>query len=142
MADQSQGVIPHLVVDGAAEALEFYKAALGAKETGRHTADDGKRLMHAEMEVNGAKVYLMDDFPELRETDGSHVQPPKAAGSTSVTLHLDVESCDRAVERAAAAGATVTMPPEDAFWGARYAQIVDPFGHSWSFAHPLPGAGG
>jgi PhnB protein len=142
MADQSQGVIPHLVVDGAAEAIEFYKAALGAVETGRHAADDGKRLMHAEVEVNGAKIYLMDDFPEFRDTYGSHVLPPKSAGSTSVTLHLDVENCDAAVERAAAAGATVIMPPEDAFWGARYAQIVDPFGHSWSFAHKLPGAGG
>ena len=54
-------------------------------------------------------------------------------------MHLEVADCDAAVKRAADAGATVTMPPMDAFWGARYGQVVDPFGHAWSFAHPLPG---
>jgi PhnB protein len=70
------------------------------------------------------------------------VLPPSTAGATSVTLHLEVADCDAAVERAAAAGAQDTMAPMDAFWGARYAQIIDPFGHSWSFAHPLPKANG
>jgi PhnB protein len=142
MTDRQQGVIPHLVVDGAAAALEFYKQALGATETGRHTADDGKRLMHAEMTVNGAKIYLMDDFPEYYAEHGDHAQPPKSAGFTSVVLHLDVDDCDAAVACAEAAGAKVVMPPWDAFWGLRYAQIVDPFGHAWSFAHPLPQSAG
>lgn len=140
MTTQAQGVIPHLVVDDAATALAFYQKALGAKETMRVPAEDGKRLMHAEIQVNGAKIYLRDDFPEFRDSCGmNHVQPPKAMAATSVTLHLDVENCDEAVKRAEAAGAKVTMPPADAFWGARYAQVVDPFGHAWSFAHPLPG---
>jgi uncharacterized glyoxalase superfamily protein PhnB len=64
---------------------------------------------------------------------------PNALGGTPVTLHLEVADCDEAVKRAVAAGAKVTMPPMDAFWGARYAQVVDPFGHAWSFAHPLRG---
>ncbi|MGF1611660.1 MAG: VOC family protein [Kiloniellales bacterium] len=143
MTEQTQGVIPHLVVEDAAAALEFYKQALGARETMRVPAEDGKRLLHAELQVNGARIYLRDDFPDFREQCGAnHVQPPKQMGGTSVTLHLDVEDCDAAVKRAETAGATVTMPPEDAFWGARYAQVVDPYGHAWSFAHPLPGAPG
>jgi PhnB protein len=139
MSEQAQGVIPHLVVEDCAAALEFYKQALGATEAMRVPAEDGKRLLHSEIQVNGARVFVRDDFPEYREQCGSKgVLPPKVAGGTSVTMHLEVENCDAAVERAAAAGATVTMPPEDAFWGARYAQVVDPFGHAWSFAHPLP----
>ena len=141
MAEQAQGVFPHLVVDDAAAALEFYGRALGATERMRMPAQDGKRIMHAEMEVNGATIMIMDDFPEFRASHGmNHKLPPKISGATSVTLHLEVANCDEAVKRAEAAGATVVMPPDDAFWGARYAQILDPFGHSWSFAHPLPQA--
>lgn len=139
MTEPTQGVIAHLVVDDAGAAIEFYKKALGATEAMRVPADDGKRLLHAELEVNGARLYVRDDFPEFRDSCGmNRVQPPKTLGATSVTLHLYVENCDQAVQCAEAAGAIVTMPPEDAFWGARYAQVVDPFGHAWSFAHPLP----
>jgi len=138
MADRAQGIIPHLVVNDAAAALEFYKKALGASETMRLPAEDGKRLLHSEIVVNGAKIFVRDDFAECRASHGEDtVLPPNAIGGTSVTLHLDVANCDEAVTRAAAAGAKVTMPPWDAFWGARYAQVVDPFGHAWSFAHPL-----
>jgi PhnB protein len=139
MVDKVQGVIPHLIVDGAAAALDFYKKALGATEAMRVPADDGKRLLHAEMEVNGARIFLMDDFPEHRTGDRAGKKlTPQALGGTPVLLHLEVANCDDAVKHAASAGAKVTMPPADAFWGARYAQIVDPFGHSWSFSHPLP----
>ncbi len=135
-----QSLVPHLVVAGAEAAIAFYKTALGATELMRLPSDDGVRLMHAELLVNGAKVYLHDDFPEHR---GSHGETaPSALGGTSVTLHLEVPDCDAAVKRAADAGATVTLAPWDSFWGARYAKIRDPFGHSWSFAHPLPGAPG
>ena len=143
MTDQTQGVIPHLVVDDAAAAIEYYKKALGASEVFRMPAEDGKRLLHAEIAVNGAKIYVRDDFPEFRASPGcSQVLPPTAMTGTSVTLHLDVADCDAAVKRAEAAGATVTMPPEDAFWNARYAQVMDPFGHAWSFAHMLPAKAG
>lgn len=137
MADQTQGVTPHLVVDGAVEALDFYKRALGAVEVMRLPAQDGKRLLHAEMRINGSRVFLTDCSPEDRDGHSGKISGPKQLGGTAVIMHLDVPDCDKAVERAAAAGATVILAPWDAFWGARYAQIIDPFGHAWSFAHPL-----
>src|SRR3546814_17943204 len=84
--------------------------------------------MHAEITVNGGRIFVRDDFPEFSEGRSS---TPARLGGTPVTLHLEVADCDEAVKRAAAAGAKVTMPPTDAFWGARYAQIIDPFGHAW-----------
>ncbi|MFZ5790190.1 MAG: VOC family protein [Pseudomonadota bacterium] len=142
MADQAQGVIPHLVVNDAAAALEFYKKGLGATEVMRLPAQDGKRLMHAEIAVNGARMFVRDHFPEhcpaaAGGREAGKLAPPAALGGTAVTLHLEVADCDEAVRRIVAAGATVTMAPMDAFWGARYGQVVDPFGHAWSFAHPL-----
>ena len=141
MTDQAkaQGVIPHLVVRDAAAALEFYKNGMGATETMRLPAEDGKRILHSEIQLNGARVFVRDHFPEhCRMGHGENCQgPPDELGGTPVTLHLEVTNCDDAVNRAVEAGAKVIMPPMDAFWGARYAQIVDPFGHSWSFAHPL-----
>jgi PhnB protein len=140
MAEQQQGVIPHLVVANAVEALAFYAKAFGATETMRLPSDRDGRLMHAEITVNGSKIFVRDDFPDYRaEHCDDRVLPPHLLGGTSLTLHLEVPDCDEAVRRAKAAGATVVMPPIDAFWGARYAQIADPYGHVWSFAHPLPG---
>jgi PhnB protein len=140
---QQQGVIPHLVVDGASAAIDFYKAALGATETLRMPAQDGQRLMHAELAINGARVFMMDDFPEHRATCGDGaIGSARQLGGTPVMLHLEVENCDAAVARAEAAGAKVILQPFDAFWGARYGQVIDPFGHGWSFAHPLPGQPG
>src|SRR5512134_2958735 len=129
---EQQGIIPHLVVDNAAAALDFYRRAFGATEIMRMPAEDGKRLIHAELLVNGARLFVRDHFPEHCPTPGNdptgHRQaPPREIGGTPVTLHLEVANCDAAVKRASDAGASVTMPPWDAFWGARYAQIVDPF---------------
>ena len=132
----TQVVTPHLVVKDANAAIDFYKKALGAIETLRMPAQDGKRLMHAEIQLNGARVFLMDDFPEHRGP-GDHVDavfPPDQMKGTSVTMHLEVENCDTAVKRARDAGATVTMEPWDSFWGARYARIIDPFGVRWGIA--------
>ncbi|MCA8962875.1 MAG: VOC family protein [Planctomycetes bacterium] len=126
-----EGLIPHLVCDGAAEALEFYKKALGAEEVLRMPAPDGKRLMHAEMKLDGKPVFLADDFPEFC---GGKSQNPRALGGTPLTVHRYVEDCDAAIDRAVEAGATVKMPATDMFWGDRYGAVVDPFGHSWSFA--------
>src|SRR5882672_10821049 len=142
MTDPVQIVTPHLVVNDANAAIEFYKKALGATEALRMPAQDGKRLMHAELNFNGARIFVMDDFPEHRGSHGvDAVFPPDQIKGTSVTMHLEVADCDAAVKRAADAGATVTLAPWDSFWGARYARIMDPFGHSWSFAHPLPAKG-
>lgn len=134
-ADQgpTTGVTPHLTIrDGrAAEAVDFYKAAFGAEEATRMPADDGKRLMHAHVRINGGSVMLKDDFPEYR--GGPSLAP------ASVTLHLQVDDADRWIERAVAAGAEVTMPIADQFWGDRYGQVQDPFGHSWSIGAPVKG---
>ena len=139
MTTQQQGVIPHLVLDGASAAIDFYKAALGATETLRMPAQDGKRLMHAELAINGARIFLMDDFPEHRATCGDGaIGSARQLGGTPVMLHLEVDNCDAAVAQAEAAGAKVILQPFDAFWGARYGQVIDPFGHGWSFAHALP----
>ncbi len=126
-----KGLIPHLVVKGAAKAIEFYTTALGAVELARMPPDDG-RLMHATLKIGDATLFLCDDSPEYC---GGMSRAP--AGPSPVTLHLCVPNCDAAIAQAAGAGATVTMPAADMFWGDRYGQIVDPFGHAWSFSHSL-----
>ncbi|MBN9117905.1 MAG: VOC family protein [Planctomycetes bacterium] len=125
------GLIPHLVVNGGAKAIEFYKAALGAEEIARMPAPDG-RLMHAALRIGDAALFLCDDFPEHC---GGVARAP--SGPSPVTLHLCVPCADTAIGTAAGAGATVTMAAADMFWGDRYGQIVDPFGHAWSFSSPL-----
>ena len=138
MTEQAQGIIPHLMVDGAADAIAFYTKAFGATEVVRLPAEDGKRLMHAELSVNGSRLFLMDDFPEYREQcSAGTIVNPKAGGVTTAVMHLFVPNCDEAVKRATDAGATLLMAPADMFWGDRYGQVLDPFGHAWSFAHPL-----
>ncbi len=121
---------PHIVCAGAADAIEFYKQAFGAEELMRLAGPDGK-IMHAAISINGAMVMLVDEMKEMGALG------PNSLGGTPVTLHLNVADADASIERAAAAGATVTMPAQDAFWGDRYGQIKDPWGHSWSIAHPL-----
>lgn len=131
-----QVVFPHLVFDNCNEAIEFYKKALGATEVGRVPTEDGKRLMHAAIEVHGAQIYLRDDFPEMREQCGNDgVKPATQLKGTACSIHLQVPNCDAAMKRMQEAGGTVTMPAEDAFWGDRFGAMTDPFGNSWSFAH-------
>lgn len=131
-----KGVIPHLVVHNGLAALEFYQKALGAEVQFQMPADDGKRLMHASLAVAGGGGFMLcDDFPEYC---GGAARAPKNSGAApGVTLHLNVPDCDAAVKRMADAGAEVVMPPEDMFWGDRYAKVTDPFGHEWSFSSPL-----
>jgi len=133
MMPAPKGPIPHLCVDNGNAAIEFYKKALGAKEISRSPAQDGKRLMHAEVEVNGASLYLHDDFPDMCGKSDT----PQAHGGSPISLHLNVANCDEAFNRAVEAGGKPKMPPADMFWGARYAQIEDPFGHVWAFMTPL-----
>jgi uncharacterized glyoxalase superfamily protein PhnB len=121
--------MPDLVCAGAARAIDFYVKALGATEMMRLAATDG-RLMHACLGINGALVFLADEFPEQSRLS------PKSLRGTPVTLHLMVEDADAAAARAVAAGATVVMPVEDMFWGDRYGVVEDPFGHRWAFATP------
>jgi uncharacterized glyoxalase superfamily protein PhnB len=120
-------VTPHLVCAGAAAAIDFYKNAFGAIETSRVPGPGGK-LMHASIRIGDSVVMLVDENPEWG-TFG-----PKALKGSSVTMHLYVTDADAFTARAVAAGATITMPLSDMFWGDRYGQIEDPFGHRWSVA--------
>jgi len=119
-------VPPHLVVAGADRAIEFYKKAFGAVEEGRMHGPNGK-VMHAMIRINGAPVMLVDEMPEWG------VMGPNGKGSP-VTIHLYVNDVDAFFGNAVKAGATAKMPPADQFWGDRYGQLMDPFGHSWSVA--------
>jgi uncharacterized glyoxalase superfamily protein PhnB len=120
-------VTPHLVCAGAAKAIDFYKKAFGATEEARLPGPDGK-LMHAAIRIGDSTVMLVDEFPEWGSLG------PKALKGSPVTIHLYVEDADKFVERAANAGAKVTMPVSEQFWGDRYGKIEDPFGHHWSVA--------
>jgi uncharacterized glyoxalase superfamily protein PhnB len=121
------GPIPSLSVDGAAAAIDFYTRAFGAREEGRMNTPDGK-VAHALIEIGDSFVMLSDPFPQ------SETRPPTELGSSSVSVFLYVEDVDATVQRAADAGATVTMPVEDMFWGDRYGRLTDPFGHQWEIA--------
>jgi PhnB protein len=124
---------PHLIVDGAAAAIDFYVNAFNAVELGRVPGPDG-RLIHAALQINGSTVLLNDDFPEMN--DGKSMTPI-ALGGTPVTIHLTVTDVDARFAQAVDAGATVVMPLEDQFWGDRYGVLRDPFGHHWSLGQPV-----
>jgi PhnB protein len=124
---------PHLVVDDAAAAIDFYVKAFGATELGRVPHPDG-RLVHAALNLNGSMVMLNDDFPDFNEGKSS---TPKALGGTPVTIHLQVPDVESAFQRALDAGAVVVAPLEDQFWGDRYGVVRDPFGHHWSLGQPV-----
>lgn len=126
-----EGLIPHLVCSPASEAIAFYKRAFDAEEVSAVPAPDGVRLIHGEVKIGDAVVFLADDFPEYC---GGKSQTATALGGTPVTVHRYVENVDAAFDQAVQAGATVKMPPADMFWGDRYAVVVDPFGHNWSLA--------
>jgi PhnB protein len=125
-------VTPYLGISDARgqEAVAFYAKAFGAEEIFRTLADDGKRLLHSHLRILGCSVMLSDDFPEYR----GGTRAPDPAG---VTIHLAVDDADTMWNQAVAAGATVTMPLADQFWGDRYGNLKDPFGHSWSIASPV-----
>lgn len=131
----SSGVMPHLTIrDGnAAEAIDFYARAFGASENGRHLAQDGKRIMHAHLTLNGGALMLNDDFPEM---SGHEAKPP-----SGTTLHLQVDDADAWWDRAIDAGAIVRFALDDQFWGDRYGQVDDPYGFTWSIGSPSKGTG-
>jgi len=123
-------VTPHLVCAGAANAIEFYKKAFNAVDEGRLPGPNGK-LMHAMVRIEGSAVMLVDEMPEWGALG------PKSLKGSPVTIHLYVKDVDAVVKRAVDAGATITMPVADQFWGDRYGQLEDPFGHRWSVATHL-----
>ena len=132
MTEQPQfnSVTPHLVCRDAASAIGFYAKAFGASEMMRLPDAQGK-LMHAAIALNGSTVMLMDEYLD------HGARSPTTLGGTGVVLHLMVPDVDAAFDKAVAAGATVVMPVADMFWGDRYGQVEDPFGHRWSLATPV-----
>ena len=130
----SPPVSPYLTVANATEAAAFYTRAFGAHEIMRMPAEDGKRLLHVSMTINGGLLMMSDDFPEH---NGGVPGTPQEGRRSPVTIHLEVEDVDAAMAKAAEAGAKVTMPAQDMFWGQRYGRLVDPFGHQWAMTGPL-----
>ena len=125
--DGMHSVTPHLICAGAADAIEFYKKAFGAVDLGRLPGPKG-RLMHAAIRIGDSTVMLVDEMPEWGAFG------PKSLKGSPVTIHLYVQDVDASVARAVAAGAKITMPLDDMFWGDRYCKVEDPFGHHWSIA--------
>jgi len=125
--DGMHTLTPHLVCAGAADAIEFYKKAFGAVEESRLPGPDGK-LMHAQVRIGDSPLMLTDEAPQWGSLG------PKALNGSPVVIHIYTEDVDATVAQAAAAGAKVTMPVSDMFWGDRYGQLEDPFGHRWSVA--------
>jgi PhnB protein len=123
-------LIPYLTVSDAAAAIEFYKKALGAEELSRMPGPDGTRIIHAALQIGDGALFLADDFSDTPIPDAT--KTPKALGGTSVTIHVNSPDVDKTFAAAVAAGATVTMPVADMFWGDRYGRFRDPFGHLWS----------
>lgn len=121
---------PFLSLKDAAKAIEFYKKAFGAQEVEKHDCPDSSKIMHAVLKIGNSLIMLADEFPE----HSCGVSGPTSLKGTTTMMHLYVENADAAFERAVKAGAKVKMPISDMFWGDRYGQIEDPFGHLWSIA--------
>ena len=118
---------PHLIVNGASDAIEFYKKAFDAEEISR-MGGPNRKLMHAVIRVGGSLLMLADEF---REWD---TRSPKSIGGSAVTVHMYVEDADAVFNKAVEAGAKVLTPLDDQFWGDRYGKLEDPFGHIWAIA--------
>jgi PhnB protein len=115
---------PYLICKGAADAIEFYKKAFGAKEIMRMPMPGGK-LGHAELKIGDSHIMLADENPE------SGIYAPQHYRGTPVSILLYVEKVDAVFNQAVSAGAKAIRPPQDMFYGDRTSWITDPFGHSW-----------
>jgi len=118
-------VTPTITFRDTVEAIEFYKKAFGAVERGRFPGPDG-RVMHAEIQIGNAIVMMNDEIMDSRSL--------RSIGASPVTFYVYVEDADAAFAKATAAGAKPTMPPMEMFWGDRFGQVEDPFGHKWAIA--------
>src|SRR5213594_2975272 len=123
-------VTPYLAINGAAAAIDWYKKAFGAKELARQPMPDGK-LMHARIRIGDSIVMMSDVFP------GGSAQAPDSLGTSPVTLHVYAKNVDKLWQQAVDAGAKVTMQLDNMFWGERYGQLTDPFGHRWSLSQQI-----
>ena len=119
-------ITPHITVRNAKQAMEFYKKAFGAEVV--RTMMQGDSVMHAVLKIGDSLLMLNDEFPQMGALS------PLSTNGSGVVLHIATENVDAAFERATSAGATVTMPLMDQFWGDRYGVVTDPYGHKWSLA--------
>lgn len=126
--DRPDQFIPHLAVNDGVAALDFYTAAFGGERGDCMMAEDGKRLMHGEVVLDGHKLFLSDEFAS---EEGGTVRTPQTLGGTCARITLAVDNADAVVDRAVSLGAKVLMPVQDMFWGGRYGKFIDPFGHEW-----------
>lgn len=123
----------YLTVRGGVDAVAWYECAFDAKMTLHQMADDNTRMLHATLAVFGSEIMLSDEFPEFDKT----VVAPPSLGATTATVHVNLSSREQVKSVMASAeseGATLTMPPDQMPWGPFYGRLIDPFGHSWSFA--------
>ena len=120
-------VSPHLSIAGAAEAIDFYKRVLGARERMRMAMPDGT-IAHAEIEIDGSVIMIGDEQPGGRDPS------PTSLGGSPVALFVYVEDVDDVFKRATEAGAETVQAPEDHFYGDRVGMFDDPFGHRWNIA--------
>src|SRR3989441_3918427 len=123
-------VTPYLFITGTAEALEWYKKAFNAKEVRRQTTPEGT-IMHAQIRIGDSVVMMSDGM------DTGNVRSPKSLGATTSTMHIYSKNVDKLFQQALDAGAKVTMPLDNQFWGERYGQLTDPFGHHWSLSEQI-----
>jgi PhnB protein len=123
-------VTPYLVVINGSAAIAFYKKAFGAKEVLRHKTPDGK-VLNAQLKIGDSMVMLSDEFP------GADTRSPLSLGTSTVTLHIYTDDVNKLWARAVAAGARIIMPLNNQFWGERYGQLADPFGHRWSLSQQV-----
>jgi PhnB protein len=128
--DHLRTVTPRLAVPGG-DAIDFYARAFGAEQVGDVFSGPEGELIHVEIRIGDSVVMLVDESPEWG------LVGPKSLKGSPVTLHLYVDDVDASVEQAVQAGAKVTVPVEDMFWGDRYGKLEDPFGHQWSVATHL-----
>ena len=122
-----QTITPYLIVKDAARAIDFYKKALGATEIMRMGGPDGK-VAHAELQIGDSRLMLGDEVPSMGYRSANTI------GDTPVSLYVYLPDCDRVVQQALSAGATLKRPVEDQFYGDRNGTIHDPFGHVWTIA--------
>jgi PhnB protein len=126
-------VTSHLVLDDCAKAINFYVKAFGAKETMRMSIPGGK-IAHAEIKIGDSRVMLNDEMPPMDPSQPGVYKSPKAAGLATGGLFLYLKNVDQAFDRAVKAGCTVRLAPTDMFWGDRFGEVIDPFGHTWAMA--------
>ena len=120
--------IPHVVVNDGLAAIKFYIEVFGGTEGDSMMAQDGRRLMHGEVVVDGHTLFVSDEFPDEA---GGTLRLPEKLGGTCVRITFAVDDADAVMDRAVERGSRVLMPVQDMFWGARYGKFIDPFGHEW-----------